>query len=211
MILTAINVVYGSMVALRQRDFKFVIGYSSVSHMGFVMLGIATMTLIGMTGAVMQMFSHGIMTALFFAVVGMVYDRAHTRDIPELGGFIHKLPWVGVAFMIGGFASMGMPGLSGFIAEFQVFVGTWQAYPIIAIISGVGIVVTAAYILRVIQRVFFGEFNPKFGEIPPITVMDKAAMFILCAILIVVGLFPTVMVDLVATGVEPIVSMLGGM
>ena len=124
--LTLINVVYGALIAMRQRDFKYVIGFSSVSHMGLVSMGFATMNLTGMTGAGLQMFSHGIMTALFFACVGMVYDRAHTRDIPSLGGFVQKLPWVAVAFIIGGFVSMGMPGLSGFVAEFPIFVGLWD-------------------------------------------------------------------------------------
>ena len=210
-VLTVINVVYGSMVALRQRDFKYVIGYSSVSHMGFVMMGVATMTVIGMNGAVMQMFSHGIMTALFFAVVGVVYSRTHTRDIPQLGGLVKRMPWVAIAFIVGGFASMGMPGLSGFIAEFQIFVGTWQAYPVIAVLSGIGVVVTGAYILRVIQRVFFGELDAKFAEVTGATRLDKTAMFILCAILLVVGLVPAVMVDLVTTGVAPIAARLGGM
>ena len=113
--LTLINVVYGALIAFRQRDFKYVIGFSSVSHMGLVSMGWATMNLTGMTGAGIQMFSHGAMTALFFGVVGMVYDRAHTRDIPSLGGFMRVMPWVGVAFVIGGLASMGMPGLSGLL------------------------------------------------------------------------------------------------
>lgn len=106
---------------------------------------------------------------------------------------------------------MGMPGLSGFIAEFQILVGTWQAYPVIAVLSGIGVVVTGAYILRVIQRVFFGELDAKFAEVTGATRLDKTAMFILCAILLVVGLVPAVMVDLVTTGVAPIVARLGGM
>ena len=125
--LTLINVVYGALIAFRQRDFKYVIGFSSVSHMGLVSMGWATMNLTGMTGAGIQMFSHGAMTALFFGVVGMVYDRSHTRDIPSLGGFMKVMPWVGVAFVIGGLTSMGMPGLSGFIAEFPIFQGMWAA------------------------------------------------------------------------------------
>ena len=112
--LATVNVVYGAFIAAVQTDFKYVIGFSSVSHMGLVMLGFATLTKEGLTGAGVQMFSHGVMTALFFAVVGMVYDRAHTREIPELGGFSKKMPWVAVAFTIGGLVSMGMPGLSGF-------------------------------------------------------------------------------------------------
>ncbi|MFN8527582.1 MAG: NADH-quinone oxidoreductase subunit M, partial [Anaerolineae bacterium] len=173
--LTLVNVVYGAFIAFRQRDFKYVIGFSSVSHMGLVSMGWATMNLIGMTGAGLQMFSHGAMTALFFGCVGMVYDRAHTRDIPSLGGFIKVMPWVGVAFVIGGLTSMGMPGFSGFIAEFPIFVGMWNAssnvalqigsftltnyYSILVIIAALGIVITAAYVLRVTGQVFFGEFR----------------------------------------------------
>src|SRR5204863_7302743 len=124
--LTLINVVYGAFIAFRQRDFKYVIGFSSVSHMGLVSMGFASMNIVGMTGAGLQMFSHGAMTALFFSCVGMVYDQAHTRDIPSLGGFAKKMPWVAVAFIIGCLVSMGMPGLSGFIAEFPIFQGVWR-------------------------------------------------------------------------------------
>lgn len=224
--LTLINVVYGSMIAMVQRDFKYVIGFSSVSHMGLVSMGWATMNLQGMTGAGLQMFSHGIMTALFFACVGMVYDRAHTRDIPSLGGFAQKMPTVAVAFIIGGLASMGMPGLSGFVAEFPIFVGLWQAartltlpggqpafyYAIIAIIAVVGIVVTAAYVLRIVQRVFFGEFDADkwHGAVGDVTVLDKAAMLILVFWLVAVGVFPAIMQPMVSAGMEPIVRLLGG-
>ncbi len=118
-----------------QTDFKYVIGFSSVSHMGLVMLGFATLNQNGLTGAGLQMFSHGVMTALFFAVVGMVYDRAHTREIPKLGGFSKVMPLVAVAFIIGGLVSMGMPGFSGFVAEFPIFLGcgrcsrSWRSSP----------------------------------------------------------------------------------
>src|SRR5690606_22304055 len=144
---------------------KYVIGFSSVSHMGLVSMGFATMNMTGMTGAGLQMFSHGAMTALFFGCVGMVYDRAHTRDIPSLGGFVKKMPWVAVAFIVGGLTSMGMPGLSGFIAEFPIFQGMWAAsehiqlqigsftlsnyYSVLVVFSALGIVITAAYVLRV--------------------------------------------------------------
>src|SRR5258708_29663423 len=126
MLLTLVNVVYGAFIAFRQRDFKYVIGFSSVSHMGLVSMGFASMNLIGMTGAGLQMFSHGAMTGLFFACVGMVYAQAHTRDIPSLGGFARKMPYVAVAFILGGLVSMGMPGLSGFIAEFPIIQGVWR-------------------------------------------------------------------------------------
>ncbi|OGO65661.1 MAG: NADH dehydrogenase, partial [Chloroflexi bacterium RBG_19FT_COMBO_47_9] len=159
LVLALINIVYGAFIAMVQTDFKYVIGFSSVSHMGLVMLGFATLNKEGLTGSGIQMFSHGVMTALFFAVVGMVYDRAHTREIGELGGFSKKMPWVAVAFIIGGLVSMGMPGLSGFIAEFPIFMGVWQVKPIIAIIASISIVITASYIIRIIGRVFFGPIS----------------------------------------------------
>ncbi len=224
--LTLINVVYGALIAFRQRDFKYVIGFSSVSHMGLVSMGFATMNVTGMTGAGLQMFSHGVMTALFFACVGMVYDRAHTRDIPSLGGFIQKLPLVGIAFIIGGFVSMGMPGLSGFVAEFPIFTGLWERPPFspdggwfesfdyygaIAIIAVLGIIVTAAYVLRVVGQVFFGTFDAeRFPAITPIRLYDKIALALLVFWLVLLGVYPRLMQPMIESGVRPIVSMLGG-
>lgn len=208
--LTVVNVVYGAMVAFAQKDFKYVIGYSSVSHMGYVSMGFATMTVVGLSGASLQMFSHGIMTGLFFAVVGLVYRRAHTRQIPELGGLVRKMPFVAVSFIIGGMASMGMPGLSGFVAEFQVLTGTWQTYPVIAALSLIGIVVTAAYIIRVSYMVFFGPLKAEFEEVPAASTIEKVALFIMAAILIIIGLYPAVMLNLINTGVVPLVMRLRG-
>jgi NADH-quinone oxidoreductase subunit M len=225
--LALINIVYGSLIAMRQRDFKYVIGFSSVSHMGLVTLGFATMNLTGMTGAGLQMFSHGVMTALFFACVGMVYDRAHTRDIPSLGGFVQKMPWVAVAFIIGGFTSMGMPGLSGFVAELPIFIGLWKGpvftpaagwlthtfnyYGIIAPVAALGILVTAAYVLRVVGQVFFGEFHAeRFPSVAAITRYDKIALGILVFWLVVLGVYPRLMTPMIESGMKPIISMLGG-
>jgi NADH-quinone oxidoreductase subunit M len=225
--LTLINVVYGAFIAFRQRDFKYVIGFSSVSHMGLVSMGFATMNLTGMTGAGLQMFSHGAMTALFFGCVGMVYDRAHTRDIPSLGGFIKVMPWVGLAFIIGGLTSMGMPGLSGFVAEFPIFSGMWQAspdvtlqigsftlsnyYSIIVIIAALGIVITAAYVLRVVGQVFFGEFDrEKFPEVGDITPIERVVLFVLGTPLIILGVAPYIMAPMIQSGVIPILALLGG-
>lgn len=213
--LVTVNVVYGSLIAMVQRDFKYVIGFSSVSHMGLVTMGFATMNPTGMSGAALQMFSHGIMTALFFAVVGMVYDRAHTRDIPSLGGFAKIMPIPAIAFIIGGLVSMGMPGLSGFVAELQIFMGLWSAdnvawyYPWIAMISATGIVVTAAYVLRVVQRVFFGELKPEFADLPGVTFLDKTALVILSGILILVGVYPKIMMSLIEVGVAPLAALFG--
>jgi len=209
--LATVNVVYGAFIAMVQTDFKYVIGFSSVSHMGLVMLGFATLNRQGMTGAGLQMFSHGVMTALFFAVVGMVYDRAHTREIPKLGGFAKAMPLVAVAFIIGGLVSMGMPGFSGFIAEFPIFMGLWQKQPIVALLAAVAIVVTAAYIMRVIGRVFFGGMPAEFeGHISPITALDKVALVILSAILVIIGIYPAIMAPLVESGAVSVLRLLGG-
>ena len=209
--LATVNVVYGAFIASVQTDFKYVIGFSSVSHMGLVILGFATLNQDGITGAGIQMFSHGVMTALFFAVVGMVYDRAHTREIPKLGGFFKVMPLVGVAFIIGGLVSMGMPGFSGFIAEFPIFMGLWQTQPIIAIIAAISIVITAGYIMRAITRVFFGKMPEEFvGHITPITNLDRIALVILSGILVIVGIYPTIIAPLVESGAQAVMALVGG-
>jgi NADH-quinone oxidoreductase subunit M len=229
------NVVYGAFIAFRQRDFKYVIGFSSVSHMGLVSLGFATMNATGLTGAGLQMFSHGVMTALFFSCVGMVYDRAHTRDLPSLGGFVHKMPLVAVAFTVGGLVSMGMPGLSGFVAEFPIFMGVWQGVPnevvaaatspttllenaqgglgsyytYIVIAAALGIILTAAYVLRVVGQVFFGEFNEeRFPHISPITVLDRIALLTLVMWLFIMGIFPGFMSKIIESGMQPVADLL---
>jgi len=211
MILATINIVYGAFIASVQTDFKYVIGFSSVSHMGLVMLGFSTLNREGLLGAGMQMFSHGVMTALFFAVVGMVYDRAHTRQIDELGGFSKKMPWVAVAFIIGGLVSMGLPGLSGFAAEFPIFMGVWKAVPLVAIIASVSIVITASYIIKIIGKVFFGPISVEFEHhVGDVTVLDKVALTVLCIIMIGIGVYPAVMSPLVASGVESLLRLFGG-
>jgi len=204
-------VVYGAFIAMVQTDFKYVIGFSSVSHMGLVAMGFATLNAKGMLGAGVQMFSHGVMTALFFAVVGMVYDQAHTREIPRLGGIRRVMPIVMVAFIIGGLVSMGMPGFSGFIAEFPIFMGLWDYRPWIAIVVAISIVITAAYIIRLITRVFFGALPEEFaGHLHDVTALDKLALAVLCFILIGVGVYPAVMTPMVQSGVNNILRLLGG-
>ena len=157
-LLALVGIVYGAMVALVQKDFKFVIGYSSVSHMGFVLLGLMTLSSIGLSGAVLQMFSHGVIAGLLFGVVGrMVYDRTHTRVLDELEGMrLNKsIPFAAVTFVVAGLASMGMPGFSGFVAEFQVLIGAWKAFPTFAVLAGFGVLLGVAYTLRAIQKSFF--------------------------------------------------------
>jgi len=209
--LATVNVVYGALIALVQTDFKYVIGFSSVSHMGLVMIGFATLNREGLMGAGLQMFSHGVMTALFFAIVGMVYDRTHTREINRLGGLIKVMPMAAVGFIISGLVSMGMPGFSGFTAEFPVFMGAWRTAPIVAVVAVLGIIVTAGYILLVVRRVFFGELPENMtGIIENVSGLDKLTIGFLSLIMIALGLFPSLMVPLVNSGVDRILLILGG-
>jgi NADH-quinone oxidoreductase subunit M len=211
MICAAVAVVYGAFIAFVQTDFKYMVGFSSVSHMGLVMLGFSTLNQKGLLGSGIQMFSHGVMTALFFAVVGMIYDRAHTRELPELGGMNKAMPLAAVGFIIGGLVSMGMPGFSGFIAEFPIFLGVWGSQWLVAVIASISIVVTAAYILRNVRQVFFGKLPEKFeGHISDITVLDKLAILTLCAFMVVLGLFPSIMVPMIQSGVNNVLRLLGG-
>jgi NADH-quinone oxidoreductase subunit M len=211
MLFAAVAVVYGAYIAFVQMDFKYMVGFSSVSHMGLVMLGFSTLNREGLLGSGLQMFSHGVMTALFFAVVGMIYDRAHTRQIPELGGMSKIMPFATIGFIIGGLVSMGMPAFSGFVAEFPIFMGVWNEQWLVAVIASISIVITAAYIMRNIRQVFFGELPEKFeGHLTDVTVLDKVAITTLCLFMIVIGLFPSFMVPIVEKGVENVLRLLGG-
>ncbi len=211
MAFAGVAVVYGAYIAFVQTDMKYMIGFSSVSHMGLVMLGISTLNQTGLTGAGVQMFSHGVMTALFFAVTGMIYDRAHTRMIPELGGMSKVMPFATIGFIIGGLVSMGMPGFSGFVAEFPIFMGVWREQWLVAVIASISIVITAAYIMINIRKVFFSEMPENLqGHVGDITVLDKVAVATLCLFMVVIGLFPAVMVPMVESGVDNIMRLLGG-
>ena len=211
MLFAAVAVVYGAYIAFVQTDLKYMIGFSSVSHMGLVMLGFSTLNRAGLTGAGVQMFSHGVMTALFFAITGMIYDRSHTRQIPELGGMSKIMPFATIGFIIGGLVSMGMPGFSGFVAEFPIFMGVWGVQWLVAVIASISIVITAAYIMRNIRQVFFGEMPEKLeGHMTDVTTLDKVAITTLCLFMIIIGLFPSFMVPMVQRGVENILRLLGG-
>jgi NADH-quinone oxidoreductase subunit M len=216
-ILAVIGIVYGALVALAQTDFKFVIGYSSVSHMGFVLLGLMTLNRIGMTGAVMQMFSHGIIAGLLFAIVGrIVYDRTHTRQLAELET-MHlgkRLPFAAWSFVIAGMASMGLPGFSGFVAELQVLVGAWIAKPWWTIAAGVGIVIGVAYTWRAMQKAFFSdklptaEEHPKTGwpSLGAITWPEYAGVAMLAGVSLFVGLYPRILLDTIEPAVKALLA-----
>jgi NADH-quinone oxidoreductase subunit M len=218
LVLATINVVYGALIAMVQTDFKYVIGFSSVSHMGLVLIGFATLNRDGLLGSGMQMFSHGVMTALFFAIVGMVYDQAHTRDIGQLGGLVRKMPFAAVGFIVAGLVSMGMPFFSGFVAEFPIFMGAWRraqiwdATPVVAIIAILGVIITAGYILIVVRRVFFGDLPASLEKtVGDISLMDKIVVVSLSAIMILLGWFPqALMAGMVESGVNRILALVGG-
>jgi len=214
-VLAVIGIVYGALVALAQTDFKFVIGYSSVSHMGFVLLGLMTLNQIGMTGAVLQMFSHGVIAGLLFAIVGrIVYERTHTRQLAELETMhlSKRLPFAAWAFVIAGMASMGLPGFSGFVAELQVLVGSWVAKPGWTIAAGVGIVVGVAYTWRALQKAFFSDAPPSAHmhehghELATITVPEVAGVTLLVAATLIVGLYPRILLEAIEPAVKTLLA-----
>ncbi len=217
MFLTTINIVYGSFAAITQRDLKYFTAYSSVSHCGFVLFGVSCLNLMGLKGAVLQMFSHGIMTGLFFGLIGMVYGRTHTRSIPEMGGLAKVMPWLATCFYIAGLASLGLPGLSGFIAESHVFLGGFFGNPwsnnwltsILTITATVSIVVTAVYVLRGLATVFQGPItNPHFEELGDATLTEKLSTGLLVAALVIVGMAPWLMIDLIEPSLYPFINRL---
>jgi len=219
-LLAVIGIVYGALVALAQTDFKFVIGYSSVSHMGFVLLGLMTLNQIGMTGAVMQMFSHGIIAGLLFAIVGrIVYERTHTRQLAELETMrlSRRLPFAATAFVIAGYASMGGPLFSGFWAEVQVLIGAWQAKPWWVAAAGVGIVIGVAYTWRAMQKAFFSDALPHaehdheaagapLHAMAAITWPEVTGVSLLVAASLVVGLWPRILLDTIEPAVKALLA-----
>ncbi len=211
-VLTVFNALYGASIAMVQRDFKFIIGYSSVSHMGLVVMALSSGTQIGLTGAVLQMFAHGVMTGLFFAVVGrMVYDRTHTRQLPELGGIARVMPFAAVMFVIGGLSSMGMPGFAGFWAELLIFIGVWERYPLVAVIAALSIPITGAYILRATYQVFMGEVkDSSFFRLPKLTWQEYTGASLLVVVLLIIGIYPAILTEMISQGVEPVVQQLQG-
>jgi NADH-quinone oxidoreductase subunit M len=209
-VLAVIGIVYAAGVALRQNDLKFVIGYSSVSHMGFVLLGLAVGNVLGISGAVLQMFSHGVIGALLFAIAGAIYYRTHTRDLDELSGLAlnRTMPFFAFAFVIASAASMGIPGFSGFAAEITILIGAWHIFPIAVWITGVGMVLVAAFTLRALKKSFFGD--DRGGAVRTATVMpnevatfaEKLGASLLIFATLAVGLYPKLILDRIMPAVE---------
>jgi NADH-quinone oxidoreductase subunit M len=201
--LSAVGIIYGALVALAQTDLKRLIAYSSVSHMGYVMLGVAALGEVGLTGASLQMFTHGTITALLFVMVGLIYDRTHTRQISELSGLAHYMPIASTVFVVAGLASLGLPTMSGFVAELLVFLGSVNAFEAPTIIAVVGILLSAGYILWTVQRVFFGPPNERWSHLEDTTSLwEQVCMAALVGVIIGVGIYPSTIVDVIENGVR---------
>lgn len=206
-VLSAIAILYGAFATMMQKDLKYINAYSSISHVGFSLLGMAMLTQTAVTGAVMQMISHGLMTALFFAVIGMIYDRTHTRMVAEMGGLMKMLPFISTIFFIVGLCSLGLPGLSGFVAEMTVFMGSWENtgafYKIATIAAAMSIVVTAVYILRAIGQTVMGPVKKEsFLSLPDAKWNEKLAAIILLTGILAIGMAPGWLNDLLRPETE---------
>lgn len=213
-VLTGISVVYGAYSAIVQKDLKYINAYSSVSHCGLVLFAILMLNRTAMTGAVLQMLSHGLMTALFFALIGMIYSRTHTRSIEEMGGLMKVMPFLSVCYVIAGLASLGLPGLSGFVAEMTVFVGAFEHadtfHRVMTVVAATSIVITAVYILRVVGRLLYGNvLNPAHLSLKDATWDERFAVVCLIIAVAGIGLAPGWIADLISGSVLPVVGHLG--
>lgn len=210
--LAAISIVYGAAVAFAQTDLKKLVAYSSVSHMGFVMLGIASMTAVGLNGAVAVMFSHGLVTGLLFLMVGMVYDRGHTRKIEDLSGLVSQVPRIGGVFALASFASLGLPGLSGFVGEFLVLLGAWQSNisRVTVVVSAVGVLLAAAYMLWMVQRVILGEPSRTVASMSDMTGRELLTVAPLVALMFTVGIYWSSLLLFTEPAVKALLATFGG-
>ncbi len=214
-VLSSIAILYGAFVTMMQKDLKYINAYSSVSHVGFSLLAIGMLTQTAVTGALMQMISHGLMTALFFAVIGMIYDRTHTRMVNEMGGLMKVMPFITTVLFLVGLCSLGLPGLSGFVAEMTVFVGSWENddvfHRVATIAAAMSIVVTAVYILRAVGKTAMGPVtNPEHLQLKDAAWNEKLAAIILLAGILSIGLAPGWLNELLTPGAEIIVNRIAG-
>ena len=208
--LAAISVIYGAVLTLRQKDLKRLVAYSSVSHMGYVLLGISALGHVSLNGAALQMFTHGTITGLLFVMVGVIYDRAHTRNIDELSGLAHTMPLAATVMVIAGLAALGLPAMSGFVAEMLVFLGSFDKYTAPTIVAAFGILLSAGYITWMIQRVFFGPKTERWASLPDANAWwERLPMGALVVVIVVVGLRPSLVIDVLDTGIINIVKVLG--
>jgi NADH-quinone oxidoreductase subunit M len=222
-VIAAINIIYGALCAMAQKDMKRMVAYSSVNHMGYCLLGMASVmgnpnaAHAGLTGAVLQMVNHGIITGALFLLVGVIYDRAHTRDIDAFGGLAGRTPIFAGLMIVSAMASLGLPGLAGFISEFLCFLGGFGGsfgstnFKIWTGISVLGILVTAAFILKLLKLVLMGEFNPKWeGKMPEMTTRELVTVVPLVVLTVVLGVYPSLLLDLMNTSINHLIGLVTG-
>lgn len=208
-ILAICNVVYAAYICISQKDLKYIVGYSSVSHMGYVLIGIAALNIISINGAVMMMFAHGVMAALFFAMIGNLYEKSHTRNVDDFGGIAHQMPRLAVGFMIAGLASLGLPGMVNFIGEFTIFVGAFSTYRVLTIIGVTGIILTALYVLRALGTVLFGPRRKEWDHLQDLKGPEMVPLLVLGMAIFIGGIFPFILMDLINGGVGTLIARVG--
>jgi NADH-quinone oxidoreductase subunit M len=216
-VIAAINIVYGAAICLVQKDMKKLIAYSSVSHMGVVLLGVAAAAGLGganfrmaaITGATVQMFSHGIITGMLFFCVGVIYDHAHTREIAVFGGVAKRMPLLATLFTFAGLASLGLPGLAGFVAEYMTFTSSYASWPVVTIISVFTMILTASYLLWMLKRVFYGPFNAKWSHLLDADVREAIPLFVLAAFIILVGIYPALLINVITPTLQVLMHGFG--
>lgn len=206
LVLGLINIVYGALMAWRQNDLKAMVAFSSISHMGFVLVGLSALTATGFAGAMMQMFTHGLIAATLFLLVGMIYERTHTRQITEFGGLYSVVPRYSMLMTLALLASMGLPGLAGFVAEFHTLVGAFERWGLVVGIACIGVLITAAYCLRTVSRMFSGPVNPRFGHIKDLSAREMAAAVPLVVLIVALGLFPAGVLNLMTQAAIPLLA-----
>jgi NADH-quinone oxidoreductase subunit M len=206
-VLAVINIIYCGLVALTQRDIKYILAYSSCSHMGYILLGLAALNLIGINGVVFLMFAHGIMAALLFALVGFFTDQTKTRNIDELGGLAKQMPFIATCFAMGALASAGVPGFANFVAEIMVLLGSWDHYRWQTTFAVLGIVITAIYMFKTLRFAFQGPVNPRLRVVDAQTLVQKLPFLLLLAALMVVGCFPTLLMQKIDSGTKTIAAL----
>ena len=204
-IIATVSILYGAFVTMRQTDLKRLIAYSSVSHMGFVLLGVSALGVTGLTGAAMQLVTHGLITGLLFVVVGMIYDRTHTREIGDMRGLVHHMPMLGAITVFAGLASLGLPALAGFVAEITIFLGAFARHEAPTAVALLGVLLAAGYMLYALQRTMFGPRDDRWSHLTDVGAWwEMAPIGALVAAIVLLGVYPALVMDLFETAVEPI-------
>lgn len=209
-ILGAVNIIYGAVLAFRQTDFRLVLAYSSISHMGIVLFGIAAFNVIGMEGAIFQMVSHGLISALMFLIVGSLYERTQTMELSALGGLAKSVPFISGILLIAGMASLGLPGLSGFVSEFLAFIGLFDTMPIITVVGTLGIILAAVYVLRAVLKITFGPMAAQYENMKDARLVEVIPMVTLLAFIVLLGVYPSVLSDPLKHTVDQLIQNIAG-